>query len=54
MHWDFYTYELQPPFFIDQIVLFLSQEAAREKNAKTDLEMKQQLADIEGGVLRNG
>lgn len=36
MGWDYYTYESQPPFFIEEIRLFMIQEGNREKidNAK--------------------
>jgi hypothetical protein len=32
MHWDFYTYESQPLFFIQELVIFLNQESLREKD----------------------
>lgn len=31
MGWDLYTYESQPPYFIDQIMIFLNMEAQASK-----------------------
>jgi len=30
--WDYYTYERQPAFFIEEIMVILNQEAEKEKN----------------------
>lgn len=35
MGWDYYTFEAQPPFFIDEILIFMKQE-----NIKNNQEMK--------------
>lgn len=31
MGWDFYTYEAQPPHFIEEILIFMRQEAEKSK-----------------------
>jgi len=38
MGWDFFTYELQPPFFLDEIKIFLFQE--NEAMRSTESKMK--------------
>ena len=30
--WDFNTYENQPPFFIEELIVFMNQEYLNEKN----------------------
>lgn len=30
MHWDYYTYESQPPFFLEEIIIFLQQENEKQ------------------------
>lgn len=30
MGWDYYTYESQPPFFIEEMLIFKRQEAEKE------------------------
>lgn len=32
MHWDYWTYEKQPPFFIEELAIFMKQEALREED----------------------
>lgn len=32
MGWDYYTYESQPPFFLEQIEIFILQEALKAKD----------------------
>lgn len=29
--WDYYTFESQPPFFIEQIIIFMNQESEKGK-----------------------
>jgi hypothetical protein len=31
MGWDYYTYEKQPPHFIEEIVIFMTQESNKQK-----------------------
>jgi hypothetical protein len=31
MGWDYYTYENQPPFFIEEVILIMNQEAQKAK-----------------------
>lgn len=31
MNWDYYTFESQPPFFIETILLFMNQEGQKMK-----------------------
>lgn len=55
MGWDFYTFESQPPFFIDQLVIFLNQEALREKNQNAELKAKAEAAaHPQEGISRYG
>ena len=30
MGWDYWTFEQQPPFFIDELLIFLKQEVDRQ------------------------
>jgi hypothetical protein len=46
MGWDYYTYELQPPFFIEEILIFLKQENER------DNEQTKALPKSSGGLKR--
>lgn len=46
--WDYQTFENQPPFFIDEIVIHLNQEANRSKHE----ERKNQLKKSNGGIRR--
>lgn len=32
MGWDYYTFENQPQFFVEEIMLIMYQEAQKEKN----------------------
>lgn len=54
MGWDFYTYENQPPFFIDEIVVFLNQESLREKNKTKEQELKMRTGSKSKGHSRHG
>ncbi len=40
MGWDWHTYMAQPPFFIEEILLIMNQEAQKEKKDAKDLERK--------------
>ena len=33
MGWDFYTFENQPQFFLDEIAIYLKQESEKEKSS---------------------
>lgn len=32
MGWDFYTFEKQPPYFIEEILIFMLQEANKKES----------------------
>lgn len=40
MGWDWYTYMAQPPFFIEEILLIMGQEQAKEKREMQTAERK--------------
>lgn len=40
MGWDFYTYEGQPIFFLEEIMIFLMQESNKEKQSIDSLNAK--------------
>ncbi len=43
MKWDYYTYMIQPPFFIEEILLIMNQEGQTEKRQAREAEKKARL-----------
>jgi hypothetical protein len=42
--WDFYTYELQPPWFLDELVLIFNQEESMKEQKQKESERRSKLA----------
>ena len=40
MHWDYYTYESQPAFFIEEVLTIMNLEGQKSKKDARDLERK--------------
>lgn len=47
--WDFFTYEAQPPFFLDEIGIFMMQESEKQQEDSKSVKIKQKSQ----GVKRN-
>lgn len=54
MGWDFYTYEAQPPFFIDEILIFMKQEGEKAKADSQKSNANIKTAPSTKGISRYG
>ena len=49
MGWDYYTFEKQPPFFIEELLIFMLQENNKQNNEMKQVETPKQSKGIKRG-----
>ena len=48
MGWDYYTYNMQPAFFLEEIFIFMTQEAEAEKESVGSVQGKINKTPVKG------